>query len=627
MSCDCESGELCSRYFRAAFYLVFLSLCFFGVPAARASGEINFVRAPSEIPAGDDITIAVSASAREANVDRAIAIEFPSTWKFKRAWRVEAGSDHPDKLVPFGEVRSLLSAESGEAVIALADYTPDFDPRAAGIGYFVVFSTAALHPTDAPAIVKAALVERISLNAIPKVDPKTKRLIEENHDWKMVFPPQPDFSFVAIVGKRLLASIRVEPTPRVQRALTVQGGRGAFAPMAGRPELIHAFFLHPFSLQFWYRTTTASETLLSFHSADYATLHLSVGLLGELRVMDGTKIIAASRAITNDGAWHYAVVSDDSVGTLRLFVDDEVSALAHHSAALFRNVNGVSLGDSSTTQKMFSIDELHFVRGAYREPIEFESRMLLETSDSAHPAFALFHFDEYGSRTNSAVPESAPIYFPLDSFVSIRETTSPVELEPVTLTAELPSPSTVHLEWSRTSELGVKEYRLELRVGAYGSFEAFSTVPARRGAKTPQRGEPILAWVKYSTMEELPKMNGDIDLYFRVVAIGFNKRDSPEYSLPAKIEYASDRDVFVEQNAPEPFHDTTTIGFTLTRPELVRLSVFDMIGREIAALANEKLDPGRHAFLLNAAGWPDGIYFYKVKTSRATITRKMTVIQ
>jgi hypothetical protein len=44
-------------------------------------------------------------------------------------------------------------------------------------------------------------------------------------------------------------------------------------------------------------------------------------------------------------------------------------------------------------------------------------------------------------------------------------------------------------------------------------------------------------------------------------------------------------------------------------------------------LVNDKLDPGRHVYDLDATRWPAGIYFYKVKTARVTITRKMTLIK
>ncbi len=127
--------------------------------------------------------------------------------------------------------------------------------------------------------------------------------------------------------------------------------------------------------------------------------------------------------------------------------------------------------------------------------------------------------------------------------------------------------------------------------------------------------------------EELPRLNGDIDLYYRVAVLGYSDKEQPVYSIPVKLEYGTERDVFVEQNDPNPFNPTTTIAFRLTKQENIRLSVFDIIGREVAVLANTKMEAGRHTYTLDATNWPAGIYFYKVKTPNFTVTRKMVLVK
>ncbi|MFI5202845.1 MAG: LamG-like jellyroll fold domain-containing protein, partial [Candidatus Kapaibacterium sp.] len=503
-------------------------------------------------------------------------------WKFKRAWRVEAGSDHTEKIAPYGEVRALLESEPGQSIIALADYTPDFDSSAAGIAYFVVFSTAPMVNTkESRVTLTAALVERTSLDAPQEIDPKTKRPIPVAHNWRMTFPSKYDFSFASITTKRLVASIRMERAPRQERALVVEGTRGAFAPLLARPELLEDYFRLPFSIAFWFRTNAADETLMKLHSEDGNDLRLAIGLLGEPILTRQSKqvssAIVSTHAFCNDGEWHYLVLSSDSLGMLRLFVDAEPPTSQHLSTPLFHSISTMMLGDSFTSYKDFSIDELHLERGAYREPSEFERGMMITAPDTGHNAFGIFHFDGYAGWARSSVAETAPLYFTLDSFAVIRTTTSPVMLAPVLLSAELPSPTRVHLHWSRTSELGVKQYRLELRIGAYGAFEKFLTVDAKHGIKSPIHGQPIISGERYDALEELPALKGDLDLYFRVAVVGFNKKEEPSYSMSVKVEYGSDRDVFVEQNDPEPFATATQVAFRLMKPELVRLSVFDMI--------------------------------------------------
>ena len=180
----------------ATLYFLLFTLSF--IPAtARASGEIVLVRAAEEIPEGDDVTIVVSASARETDIDRTLAVEYPSGWKFKRAWRVEAGSDHAVNIGPFSEVTSLLTKEPGHNVLALADYSDDFDPDAEGIAYFIVFTPAPIagKSLSESATVKAALVERTDPDASPEIDPKTKKPIPVDHDWRMTYPFEIRFFF------------------------------------------------------------------------------------------------------------------------------------------------------------------------------------------------------------------------------------------------------------------------------------------------------------------------------------------------------------------------------------------------------------------------------------------------
>jgi hypothetical protein len=187
------------------------------------------------------------------------------------------------------------------------------------------------------------------------------------------------------------------------------------------------------------------------------------------------------------------------------------------------------------------------------------------------------------------------------------------------------SPTQDMISWRAATEVGVKQYVLERRVGTYGAFEKILTVEAKHGVRTPKRGSSIIARSSYSATEELPRLNGDIELYYRLASVGFSEKDPVTYSEPIKLEYGTDRDVFVEQNDPNPFNPVTKIAFRTTKPTNIRLSIFDIIGREVAVLFNGKADPGRHTYTLDATNWPGGIYFYKVRTPRTTVTRKMVL--
>lgn len=87
------------------------------------------------------------------------------------------------------------------------------------------------------------------------------------------------------------------------------------------------------------------------------------------------------------------------------------------------------------------------------------------------------------------------------------------------------------------------------------------------------------------------------------------------------------RESRLDQNYPNPFNPSTTIEFTIHRPQFVSLKVVNALGQEIATLANEELEEGLYRKTWNGVGWPSGTYFYKLVTSDFSETRKMLLIK
>jgi hypothetical protein len=87
----------------------------------------------------------------------------------------------------------------------------------------------------------------------------------------------------------------------------------------------------------------------------------------------------------------------------------------------------------------------------------------------------------------------------------------------------------------------------------------------------------------------------------------------------------------LEQNYPNPFNAVTSIKFKVTstspyplqRGTFVSLKVFDLLGREVAVLVNEKLQPGTYEITFDAGDLPSGVYFYKLTAGEFTDTKKM----
>jgi len=86
----------------------------------------------------------------------------------------------------------------------------------------------------------------------------------------------------------------------------------------------------------------------------------------------------------------------------------------------------------------------------------------------------------------------------------------------------------------------------------------------------------------------------------------------------------------LSQNYPNPFNPETKIKFQIPAGSSVAqtfLSVFDILGKQVAVLVNQNLQPGTYEVNWNAADFPSGIYFYTLKSGDYTETRKMVLIK
>ena len=83
----------------------------------------------------------------------------------------------------------------------------------------------------------------------------------------------------------------------------------------------------------------------------------------------------------------------------------------------------------------------------------------------------------------------------------------------------------------------------------------------------------------------------------------------------------------LHQNYPNPFNPKTNIRFDLHKSSYTKLIVYDILGKEITTLVNEKLSAGSYQVDWNGSGYPSGVYFYKLITEEFTNTRKMVLLK
>lgn len=84
---------------------------------------------------------------------------------------------------------------------------------------------------------------------------------------------------------------------------------------------------------------------------------------------------------------------------------------------------------------------------------------------------------------------------------------------------------------------------------------------------------------------------------------------------------------FIDQNYPNPFNPETNFRFGLPETGNVAISIYNIMGQEVAKLADGFMDAGYHTISWNADNYTTGIYIYSIKTERLSFTGKMLLLK
>ena len=104
----------------------------------------------------------------------------------------------------------------------------------------------------------------------------------------------------------------------------------------------------------------------------------------------------------------------------------------------------------------------------------------------------------------------------------------------------------------------------------------------------------------------------------------------PNFSLPTNV--SSSRDMHpsgfrLEQNYPNPFNPSTNISYSIPSKTFVSLTIFDVVGREVATLVSRELSVGTYTCRWNAINIASGIYFYSIQAGSFKDTKKLVLMR
>jgi len=87
------------------------------------------------------------------------------------------------------------------------------------------------------------------------------------------------------------------------------------------------------------------------------------------------------------------------------------------------------------------------------------------------------------------------------------------------------------------------------------------------------------------------------------------------------------RQFMLYQNYPNPFNPETVISYALPVASEIKLRVFDILGRTISTLVEERQEPGTHSFAWNAEGLPSGVYYCRLEAENFSFVRHMLLLR
>jgi hypothetical protein len=173
----------------------------------------------------------------------------------------------------------------------------------------------------------------------------------------------------------------------------------------------------------------------------------------------------------------------------------------------------------------------------------------------------------------------------------------------------------VELNWRTETE--VSNYGFEVQCSEFGvqssEWQALGFVDGHGNSNSPK---------EYSFTDD--KVTGGKYSY-RLKQIDTDGKF--EYSKVIQVDLGSPGKFELSQNYPNPFNPVTTIRFSLPQSGNVKLTVYNILGEQVAELVNGFKEAGVHTINFNAENLNSGLYIYKIEANGFVQSRKMTLVK
>lgn len=126
------------------------------------------------------------------------------------------------------------------------------------------------------------------------------------------------------------------------------------------------------------------------------------------------------------------------------------------------------------------------------------------------------------------------------------------------------------------------------------------------------------------SIEKLVTFNGKI---LAATSSGLYQRDISEVTAVTQISNEIPAKFSLEQNYPNPFNPVTKIKFSIPSKNNVKITIFDITGKEISVAADSQMEPGIYEINYDASALTSGIYFYRMESGNFSETKRMILVK
>lgn len=192
-----------------------------------------------------------------------------------------------------------------------------------------------------------------------------------------------------------------------------------------------------------------------------------------------------------------------------------------------------------------------------------------------------------------------------------------------------PSGTPIKLYWHRNEVPNITQYQIWRKAGKTGTQQLIATVSASTSNYTDYdyvhsggSGADKLLWydVRYYCSSPSGWASPSYATIYGEEAIILPKTNKEDIDLFAQEEKIEDYSI---SSFPNPFNPVTNIYYKISKPGLVTIKVYDMLGKEVATLVNEDKPMGDFIIKFDGSKYASGIYFYTMQVNDFIQTQKM----